>query len=54
MNHISDNIRAFLEDFNRANNAFDPDLLAPHVSDPLDWLCPDPHEDPRNNGTRSA
>src|SRR5215212_1378746 len=32
---VSDNIRAFFEDFNRANNAFDPTLLAPHVSDPL-------------------
>ena len=35
MNQVSDKIRAFFEDFNRANNAFDPNLLAPHVSDPL-------------------
>jgi hypothetical protein len=35
MSHISDNIRAFFEDFNHANNAFAPDLLALHVSDPL-------------------
>jgi hypothetical protein len=35
MSYVSDNIRAFFEDFNRANNAFDPHFLAPHVSDPL-------------------
>jgi len=35
MSHVSDNIRAFFDDFNQANNAFDPDLLAPQVSDPL-------------------
>src|SRR4051812_11332701 len=33
MHYVSDTIQAFFEDFNRANNAFDPDLLAPHVSD---------------------
>ena len=35
MHQVSDNIRVFFEDFNRANNAFDPNLLAPLVSDPL-------------------
>jgi hypothetical protein len=35
MHYVSDTIQAFFEDFNRANNAFGPDLLAPHVSDPL-------------------
>ena len=35
MHHVSDTIRAFFEEFDRANNAFDPTLLAPHVSDPL-------------------
>lgn len=35
MNQVSDNIKAFFENFVQANNAFDPDLLAPHVSDPL-------------------
>jgi hypothetical protein len=35
MNQVSDKIRAFFEDFGRANNAFAPELLAPHVSDPV-------------------
>jgi hypothetical protein len=35
VNQVSDIIKAFFEDFERANNAFEPDLLAPHVSDPL-------------------
>ena len=35
MNHVSDKFRAFFEEFERANNAFAPDLLAPLVSDPL-------------------
>jgi hypothetical protein len=35
MSQVSDKIRAFFEDFNRANNAFDPNFLAPHVRDPL-------------------
>jgi len=35
MNQASDRIRAFFEEFERANNAFEPDLLAPLVSDPL-------------------
>jgi hypothetical protein len=35
MNHVSDMIKAFFEDFDRANNTFDADLLASKVSDPL-------------------
>jgi len=35
MYQVSDKIRAFFEEFERANNAFAPDLLAPLVSDPL-------------------
>ncbi|MBV9229362.1 MAG: nuclear transport factor 2 family protein [Chloroflexi bacterium] len=35
MNQVSDKIRAFFEEFERANNAFDPDLLASLVGDPL-------------------
>ena len=35
MHHVSDTIRAFFEDFSRANNAFAPNLLAPHMGDVL-------------------
>lgn len=35
MNQVSDKIRTYFEEFNRAHNAFEPDLLAPHVSNPL-------------------
>ena len=35
MNQVSDSIKAFFENFEQANNAFAPDLLAPLVSDPL-------------------
>jgi hypothetical protein len=35
MNQVSDKIRAFFEDFNQANNAFEPELLAPLVGGTL-------------------
>ncbi len=35
MNQVSDTIKTLFEQFDRANNAFEPDLLAPHVSDLL-------------------
>ncbi|CAM4088687.1 hypothetical protein BAMA_17100 [Bacillus manliponensis] len=35
MNQISDKVRTYFEEFNQAHNAFKPDLLAPHVIDPL-------------------
>jgi len=35
MAQVSNIIRAFFEKVERANNAFEPELLAPHVSDPL-------------------
>ncbi len=35
MNQVSDGIKTFFENFVRANNAFEPDLLALLVSDPL-------------------
>ena len=35
MNQVSDQIRAFFEEFERANNAFEPDLLAPLVGGSL-------------------
>ena len=41
MTHVSDSIKAFFEDFDRANNAFDPQLLGPHLSDP--FVGADPH-----------
>jgi hypothetical protein len=33
--HVSDSIKTFFEDFVRANNTFDRDLLASKVSDPI-------------------
>ena len=41
VNHVSDIIKAFFEDFDRANNTFDPNLLASHLSDPI--LAADPN-----------
>jgi hypothetical protein len=35
MNQVSDIIKAFFKDFERANNTFDRDLLAAKVSDPM-------------------
>lgn len=35
MNQVSDSIKAFFEDFAQANNAFDPNLLASKMSDPI-------------------
>ncbi|MDQ0221194.1 hypothetical protein ELQ35_17885 [Peribacillus cavernae] len=35
MNQVSDKICVYFEEFNRGHNAFEPDLLAPHVSDSL-------------------
>ncbi|HZR40397.1 MAG TPA: hypothetical protein VFB12_09800 [Ktedonobacteraceae bacterium] len=35
MNQVSDKIRAFFEDFNQANNAFEPEFLAPLVGGTL-------------------
>lgn len=35
MYQVSDKIRAFFENFNQANNAFEPQLLAPLVGDTL-------------------
>lgn len=41
MKPVSDTIRVFFEDFTRANNAFDPELLAPLVGQALAGA--DPH-----------
>ena len=35
MNQVSENVKAFFENFDHANNAFEADLLAPLVSDPV-------------------
>ncbi|GHO46133.1 hypothetical protein [Ktedonospora formicarum] len=35
MGQVSDTVRAFFEDFNRANNSFEPELRAPLVGDSL-------------------
>ncbi|OIK15113.1 hypothetical protein BIV60_10290 [Bacillus sp. MUM 116] len=35
MNTVSDRVKAYFKDFERANNMYDPDLLNPLVSDPL-------------------
>jgi len=35
MNQISDIIKTFFEEFERASNLFDPDLLASQFSDPF-------------------
>jgi hypothetical protein len=41
MNQVSDIIKAFFEEFERANNTFDRDLLATKVSDPMVGAYPD-------------
>jgi hypothetical protein len=41
MNQVSDILKAFFEDFERANNTFDTDLLATKVSDPMVGAYPD-------------
>jgi hypothetical protein len=35
MNQVSDRVKAFFEEFNGANNAFDPERLKEVMSDPL-------------------
>src|SRR5262245_34506180 len=35
MHRISERIKEFFEDFDRANNTFDPNLLASYLSDPI-------------------
>ncbi len=41
MNQVSDLIKAFFEDFERASNLFEQDLLASQFSDP--FMAADPH-----------
>ncbi len=41
MAHVRARTKTFFEDFDRANNAFDPDLLAPQLSNPLLSADPD-------------
>ena len=41
MNQVSDIINTFFEDFERASNIFEPDLLASQFSDP--FMAADPH-----------
>src|SRR5215469_79427 len=41
MNHVSDIIKTFFDDFERASNTFERDLLASQFSDP--FMAADPH-----------
>lgn len=43
MNQVSDIIKTFFEDFERASNTFESDLLASQFSDP--FMSADPHGD---------